>query len=74
MEKSRTIVGIWEVFHIFHNYLEQSIPKEEWEAMSVEEALQLARDVNALVEGTMSPSDFGKKYRLPRRKASSIRR
>jgi len=54
--------------HIFHHYLENSIPEEEWQRMSVEEALGIAKDVAALFDGEMSTSEFGKKYRLPRRK------
>jgi hypothetical protein len=52
--------------HVFHHYLESSIPEEEWRRMSVEEALEIARDVAALFEGKMSASEFGQKYRLPR--------
>ncbi len=52
--------------HIFHHYLESSIPEEEWQRMSVEEALGIAKDVAALFDGKMSASEFGKKYRLPR--------
>jgi hypothetical protein len=36
--------------------------------MSVEEALGIAKDVAALFDGEMSTSEFGDKYRLPRRK------
>jgi len=54
--------------HIFHHYLEKSIPEEEWQRMPVEEALGIAKDAAALLDGKMSASEFGKKYRLPRRK------
>ena len=57
---------IWDVGHIFHHYLENAIPEEEWQRMSVEEALGIARDVGALFDGKISPGDFAKKYRLPR--------
>ena len=69
MEKSiesKKIVN-YEVFHCFHHYLEASIPDEEWLSMSVEEVLQLGKDVAALAEGTMSPTEFGRKHRLPRK-------
>jgi hypothetical protein len=59
---------VWDAGHIFHHYLESSIPEEEWQRMPVEEALGIARDVAALFDGKMSASEFGKKYRLPRRK------
>ena len=59
--------AILEAGHIFHHYLEHSIPEEEYLSMSVEEILQLAKDVVALFDGEMSASDFGKKYRLPRK-------
>jgi hypothetical protein len=52
--------------HILHHYLESSIPDEEWKKMSVEDALAVANDVAALMDGKMSPSEFGRKYRLPR--------
>ena len=51
--------------HIFHHYLESSIPEEEWQQMSVEDALEIAKDVAALFDGKMSASEFSKKYRLP---------
>jgi len=54
--------------HILHHYLEASIPNEEWERMSVEEALGVAKDIGGLLEGKMSTKDFAKKYRLPRKK------
>jgi hypothetical protein len=54
--------------HIFHHYLESSIPEEEWQRMSVEKALGIAQDVVALFDGKMSASEFGEKYGLPRRK------
>jgi len=54
--------------HIIHHYLENSIPEEEWQRMSVEEALGIAKDVAALFDGEMSASEFGDKYRLPRKK------
>lgn len=60
--------SIFEAAHIFHHYLEKSIPDEEYSQMTPEEALQLTKDVAALFDGEMSASDFGKKYRLPRRK------
>jgi hypothetical protein len=53
--------------HVFHHYLESAIPGEEWEHMSVEEALGIAKDAAAVLEGNMSPSEFGKKYNLPRK-------
>lgn len=59
---------VWDAGHIFHHYLESSIPEEEWQRMSVEEALGIAGDIAALFDGKMSASEFGKKYRLPRRK------
>jgi len=59
---------VFDAGHIFHHYLESSIPKEEWQRMSVEEALGIARDVAALFEGKMSASEFSKKYRMPRGK------
>jgi len=52
--------------HIFHHYLESSIPEEEWQRMSVQEALGIAKDVAALFDGKMSAIEFSKKYRLPR--------
>ena len=58
---------VWDAGHIFHHYLENSIPEEEWQRMSVEEALGIAKDVAALFDGTMSAIEFSKKYRLPRR-------
>ena len=59
---------VWEAGHIFHHYLESSIPEEDWQRMSVEEALGITKDIAALFDGKMSASEFGKKYRLPRRK------
>lgn len=58
---------IFDAGHIFNHYLEQSIPTEEWERMSVEEALGIAKDTAALMAGKMSPAEFGEKYRLPRK-------
>ena len=52
--------------HIFHHYLESAIPEEEWQRMSVEDALGITKDVTALFEGKMSASEFSEKYRLPR--------
>lgn len=52
--------------HIFHHYLESSIPEEEWQRMSVEEALGITKDVVALFDGKMTASEFSEKYRLPR--------
>jgi hypothetical protein len=52
--------------HIFHHYLESAIPEEEWQRMTVEEALGITEDIAALFDGKMSASEFGKKYRLPR--------
>jgi hypothetical protein len=52
--------------HVFHHYLERSIPEEEWQRMSVEEVLGITKDVAALFDGKMSASEFSKKYRLPR--------
>jgi len=57
---------VWDTGHIFHHYLESSIPEEEWQRMSVEEALGIAKDVAALFESKMSASEFSKKYGLPR--------
>jgi hypothetical protein len=54
--------------HIFAHYLEASIPREEWERMTAEQALTVAKDVGAVMEGNLSPAEFGKKYRLPRKK------
>jgi len=54
--------------HIFHHYLEKSIPEEEWQRMSVEAALGVAKDAAALFDGKMSASEFGGKYGLPRAK------
>lgn len=59
---------VFDAGHILHHYLEASIPNEEWEKMSVEEALGLAKDVGALLSGEMNTKDFAKKYRLPRKK------
>ncbi len=59
-----------DIFHIFSHYLESSIPRDEWRAMSVEQVLQLVQDIEALGEKTMSPSAFSKKYRLPRTSTS----
>lgn len=52
--------------HIFHHYLESAIPEEDWQRMTVEEALGITEDIAALFDGKMSASEFGKKYRLPR--------
>jgi len=57
---------VWDAGHIFHHYLENAIPEEEWQRMSVEEALGITKDVAALFDGKMSASEFSKKYRLPR--------
>ena len=57
---------VMDAGHIFHHYLEASIPEEEWQRMSVEEALGIAKDIAALFDGEMSASEFSKKYRLPR--------
>jgi hypothetical protein len=54
--------------HIFHHYLESSIPEEEWLRMSVEEALGMSKDVAALFDGKLSANQFSEKYRLPRKK------
>jgi len=56
-----------EVFHVFHHYLESSIPKKEWRAMSVEKVLQITKDIKALAEETMSSDEFAKKWKLPRK-------
>jgi len=58
---------VFDAGHIMHHYLEASIPNEDWQRMSVEEALGIAQDIGALMEGKMSPKEFGKKYRLPRK-------
>ena len=58
---------VFDAGHIFSHYLESSIPEEEWQRMSVEEALGITKDIAALCDGTMSASEFGEKYRLPRR-------
>ena len=57
---------VWDTGHIFHHYLEASIPEEEWQRMSVEEVLGITKDIAALFDGKMSASEFGEKYRLPR--------
>lgn len=57
---------VFDAGHIFHHYLEASIPDEEWQRMSVEEAMGIAKDVAALFDDKMSASEFSKKYRLPR--------
>ena len=57
---------VWDTGHIFHHYLESAIPEEEWQRMSVEEALGIAKDVAALFDDKMSASEFSKKYGLPR--------
>ena len=59
---------VFDAGHIFHHYLENSIPEEEWLHMSVEDALAVAKDVEAVFDGKMSTSEFGKKYNLPRKK------
>ncbi len=56
----------YDAGHIFHHYLECSIPEDEWKHMTVEEALTIANDVAVLIEEKMSPEEFGKKHRLPR--------
>jgi hypothetical protein len=58
---------IFDAGHIFNHYLEKSIPAEEWQHMSVEEALGIAKDTAALMAGSISPAEFGKKYGLPRK-------
>jgi hypothetical protein len=57
---------VFDAGHIFHHYLEASIPEEEWKRMSVEEAMAIANDIAALFEGKMPASEFGRRYRLPR--------
>lgn len=57
---------VMDAGHIFHHYLESSIPDEEWQRMSVGEALGITEDVAALFDGKMTASEFGEKYRLPR--------
>ncbi len=57
---------VFDAGHIFHHYLEASIPDEEWQHMSVEEAMGIAKDIAALFDDKMSASEFSKKYRLPR--------
>lgn len=52
--------------HIFNHYLEKNIPPEEWQRMQVEDAMAITKDTEALFEGTMSPSEYSKKWRLPR--------
>lgn len=60
---------VFDAGHIFHHYLETNIPNEEWEKMPVEDALGIIKDMEALfLGGGMSPSEFAKKYRLPRKK------
>ena len=66
-DKSKKIPIVKDIFHLFSHYLESSIPREEWKAMSVEEVLQLVKDIEALVEEKMPPSEFSKKYKLPRK-------
>jgi hypothetical protein len=56
----------WDAGHIFHHYLETSIGEEEWKRMSVEQALGIARDVEALFEGRMSAAEFSKKHKVPK--------
>ena len=58
---------VFDAGHILNHYLEASIPKEEWERMTVEEALGISRDIGNLLEGKMLAKDFGKKYKLPRK-------
>ena len=58
---------VFDAGHIFSHYLESSITEEEWKRMSVEEALGITKDIAALFDGKMSESEFGKKYRLPRK-------
>ena len=57
---------LFDAGHIFHHYLECSIPEEEWKSMTVEQALQIARDVADLIDDKLSPEEFGGKYNLPR--------
>ncbi len=57
---------VFDAGHIFHHYLEASIPDEGWQRMSVEEAMGIAKDIAALFDDKMSASEFSKKYRLPR--------
>jgi hypothetical protein len=57
---------VFDAGHIFHHYLECSIPEEEWKRMTVEQALQIAMDVAHVLDHKMSPADFGDKYKLPR--------
>ena len=59
---------VMDAGHIFHHYLESAIPEEDWQRMSVEEALGITKDVAALFDGKMSASEFSVKYRLPRKK------
>ena len=59
---------VFDAGHILHHYLEASIPNEEWERMTVEEALGIAKDIGDLLGGNMSTEAFAKKYRLPRKK------
>ena len=59
---------IFDAGHIFAHYLEVSIPNEEWERMTVEGALGIAKDIGDLFSGNMSTEAFAKKYRLPRKK------
>jgi hypothetical protein len=58
---------VFDAGHILHHYLEASIPTEEWERMTVDQALGVAKDIGDLLEGKMSTKDFAKKYRLPRK-------
>jgi hypothetical protein len=57
---------MFDAGHIFHHYLECSIPEDEWRRMTVEQALWIARDIADLINGKMSPGEFGEKYALPR--------
>ena len=56
--------------HIFHHYLECSIPEDEWKHMTVEEALIIAHDVAALIDENMSPEEL-KKFQIRIQKAGS---
>jgi hypothetical protein len=58
--------AVLDAGHIFHHYLESSIPEEEWRRMSVEEALEMTQDVAALFQGKMTAREFAQKYKLPR--------
>ncbi len=68
LKGGKGMATVLDAGHIFAHYLESSIPEEEWQCMSVEEALGMSKDIAALFDGKLSASQFGEKYRLPRKK------